>query len=268
MPKILKDQRGFAPVILVIILIISIVGVAVVKKDLWIKSDRTTEVSDSNTPDQSPGTNSASEDDAKGGLADKPFEYKIAKEKGTIVGPQFSITPPAGWTIKPPSGDNRVTLEAPSRDERENGLANFYVWSNIVVHIEMARGKSVDEVLPESKNNFATSGIEDVTTQKTKFSNEEAYYFEGFIKAGKLGAKDYEAQLRSEIAKAGKKVPEADIQKGVQFVMDNFTVKLVGYIIYKDGYTVTVSGKALESAWEKREPQIKASMDTFKFLPK
>lgn len=265
MPKIL-NQKGFAPIILVIVIIIAIVGVAVVKKDLWIKSDRTTEVSDSKTPDQSPGTNSASKADEKGGLADKPFEYKVEKEGDTLVGPQFSITPPAGWTIKPPSGDNRVTFEAPNKDEKASGLAYFYLWSNVVVHIEKALGKSVDDILPSSKNNFQASGIDDVTTQKTKFSGEDAYYFEGFLRAGKLGAKEYEAQLRSEIKKANKKVPEADIQKGVQFVTDNFTVKIVGYIIYKDDYTVTVSGKALESFWDKQGSQIKASIDTFKFL--
>ena len=84
---------------------------------------------------------------------------------------------------------------------------------------------------------------------------------------GKIGAKDYEAQLRSEIAKAHKQVPEADIQKGVQFITDNFKVKLIGFVIYKDGYTVTVSGKALEPVWDKRGSQLKSSIDTFKFLP-
>lgn len=266
MPKSL-NQKGFAPIIFIIVLVIVVAGAVVVKKDLWIKSDRSTQAVDSATPEQSPPAEAAVSKDAKGGLADKPFELKIEKEGDSLVGPQFSIFPPAGWTIKPPSGDNRVTFEAPDKDEMENGIAYFYLWSNVVVHIEKALGKSVDDILQSSKNNFEASGIDDITTQKTKFSGEDAYYFEGFIKAGKLSAKEYEAQLRSEFSKAGKKVPEADIQKGVQFVIDNFKAKVIGYIVYKDDYTTTVSGKALESFWDKRGSQIKASIDTFKFLP-
>lgn len=266
MPKRL-NQKGFAPVILVIVLVIVIAGVVVSKKDLFVKSDRSTETVNSQTPEQTPTAKVTPSANVKGDLADKPFEYKIEKEKGTLVGPYFSIIPPAGWTIKPPSGNARVTFEAPNKDEKENGLAYFYAWSNIVVHIEPASGKSVDDILPSSLDNFQASGIEDVTTKKTKFSDEDSYYFEGFIRAGKVGAKDYEAELRSEITKAGKKVADADIQKGVQFVVNNFIVKVTGYVIYKDGYRVTVSGKALESYWPSREPQIKASLDTFKFLP-
>lgn len=267
MPKIL-NQKGFAPIIFIIAVVIAITGVVVVKKDLFIKSDRSTETIGSQTPDQSPAAKAAVSADAKGGLANKPFEVKIEKEGDTLVGPQFSITPPAGWTIKPTSGNSRVLFEAPKEDESAEGLAYFNLFANVGVHIAPALGKTLEDILPSSKNNFQASGIEDITTEKTKFNGEDTYYFEGIIYLGKTGAKEFEAQLRSEIKKANKKVPEADIQKGVKFIADNYKVKLFGYIIIKDGYTVTITGKALTTFWDKRFPQLKASIDTFKFLPK
>src|SRR3989344_3080924 len=95
---------------------------------------------------------------SKGGLADKPFEVKIEKEGDTLVGPQFSIIPPAGWTIEPSGGNNKATFESPTKDEKEEGIAYFYLLPNINVHITQALGKSVDDTLPSSKNNFAASG--------------------------------------------------------------------------------------------------------------
>lgn len=255
MPKLL-NQKGIAPIIFVIAIIIVIAGVAVVKKDLFIKSN------------QSPGTNAALTADATGKLADKPFEFKIEKEGDTLGGPQFSIAPPAGWTVKPPSGNNRVAFEAPGKDESAEGLAYFNLYPNINVHIIQTQAKTLEDLLPSIKGNFQASGIENITTEKSKLNGEDAYYFEGIIYLGKTSAKEYEAQLRSEIKKANKKVPEADIQKGVKFVTDNFKIKLFGYVIIKDGFTVTITGKSLTSFWDKRYPQLKASIDTFKFLQK
>ena len=126
-----NNQKGFAPIIIVIAIVIAIAGVAVVKKDLFIKSDRSTETADSQTPDQSPAAKTDVSADAKGGLADKPFEVKIEKEGDTLVGPQFSIIPPAGWTIEPSGGNNKATFESPTKDEKEEGIAYFYLLPNI-----------------------------------------------------------------------------------------------------------------------------------------
>lgn len=255
MPKLL-NQKDIAPIIFVIAIIIAIAGVAIVKKDLFIK------------PGQSPGTKATLTADATGKLADKPFELKIEKKGDTLVGPQFSITPPAGWIIKPPSGNNRVTFEAPDKDESTEGLAYFNLYPNINIHIAEAQAKTLEALLPSVKSNFQASGIENITTEKTKLNGEDADYFEGIMYLGKTSAKEYEAKLRSEIKKANKKVPEADIQKGIKFITDNFKVKLFGYVIIKDEFTVTITGKSLTSFWDKRYPQLKASIDTFKFLPK
>ncbi len=108
--------------------------------------------------------------------------------------------------------------------------------------------------------------IEITNTQKTKLGSEEAYFLEGIINVGEAGRSEFEAQMKQEISKSGKKISEEKIKEDLNKALDSFKVKVAGYIVYKDGYGITISGKALLPVWDKREEQLKESMGSFKLL--
>lgn len=90
---------------------------------------------------------------------------------------------------------------------------------------------------------------------------------EGLIKFGELSRSALEAEIDKEIKNAQKKVivSKADIKEDLDTIVKKGNIKVVGYLFYKDGYAITFAGRALMEFWDERGPQLRRSLDTFKF---
>lgn len=273
MPKIF-DQKGIAPIILVIILTVVIAGVAGVayksQKEIKVRSNKTSEVTElKGAPEPIPKSENVNLSDS-GRLADKPFAQKLAPKEATNSSvssvPKFSIFPPAGWETKPPEGNYVVEFSSSSEDRISEGGAYFYANPNITVYISK-QFKNFDEVVAavRSDPDYALSQKSKSTT-----NGQEAYVFETVKDIRDIAKNLIEAQLKEEIAKAKKQGTQLsdyeikEMRKNMDKVLEQTKVKIVSYLFSKDGYFINVTGKALEPFWAKRGPQIKRSMDTFK----
>lgn len=272
MPIYRIQQRGIVPIILVIILTIVIAGVAGVvynsRKEIKIRSDKTSEVTElKGTP--APTPKSTEVDLANSGrLADKPFEQKITKEATNSSVPKFSIYPPAGWGKIPSKGNIAVEFLSSAKDKITEGDAWLTLQPNITVNVVKAEFKNLDEAMEASLRNRTNSNHTINSKQKIKVNGEEAYVLESVLDIRETAQKILESQIKEELAKAakaGKNVSEKGVQKDMDKVLEQAKAKILSYVFYKDGYYVTVAGKAFESFWSSRGPQIKKSLDTFKF---
>lgn len=270
MPKLL-NQRGIAPILLVIILSIVIVGVGGVvynsKKEIKIRSDKSTETQElKNTSKESSSQDSAAvAADKSGALAQEPFTKKPDSQNASMPG--YSFNPPAGWSEQPGSGNIVTQFMSPTKDKLEEGLAWLRLTPNVAVFAVKKEFSSFDEAIEAAKSDLQKSGFTFIQTQKTKINGEDVYFTEATLNIGEISKDALEAQMRQEIAKSGQKVSDEDLQKDMDKLLKRSKGKVIGYMFYKDGYFITVSGKALESFWSSRGPQIKASIDTFKFSP-
>lgn len=257
------SESGFAPIVLIIILVVAITGVAGVvysaKKEIKVRSDKTTETSELKgspipTPEDKVVTLANS-----GKLADKPFEFKA--DQAGAASPEFSITSPMGWEQLPPSRNIVVEFLSPAKDVIEEGMAFIDIQPNITVFVAKGDFKSLEEANNAfSSKNSAASG-----KQKAVINGQEVLVIEATQDVADLLRDTLEAQIKEEIAKSGTKVSETEVREDVNKVLQQAKVKVISYSFYKDGYYINVAGKALESFWDKRGPQLKKSMDTFKF---
>lgn len=262
------SQRGLAPIVLILIFTVVIAGVAGVayqsRKEIKVRSDKSTEVTElKGTPSPSPKSADVAADQT-GRLADKPVELKL--DDSAASSPRFSITPPAGWGKLPPEGNYMVEFLSPSKDQITEGGAYFYVQPNITVYVSR-QFKSIDEAVAAAR--FDSTHV---VNQRSKsiINGQEAYIFES-VKDFRDLAKDLlGAQLKEEIAKAEKEGTQLsedskeEMQKNMDKVLEQTKGKILSYLFYKDGYYINVTGKSLESFWDKRGPQIRKSMDSFK----
>lgn len=264
------NQRGIAPIILIIIMTVVIAGVAGAtyksRKEIKVRSDKTSEVTElKGSPEPTPKKEDVSLSDS-GRLADKPFEQKLAPEATDSSAPKFSIYPPAGWEKKPPEGNYVVEFTSPSEDRITEGGAYFYAQPNLTVYISK-QFKSLDEVI-----NAAKSDSTYTLGQKSKrtVNGQEAYVIETVKDIRDLAENLIETQFNEEVAKAEKAGTQLSVgskeemRKNMDKVLEQTKVKIISYLFSKDGYFINVTGKALEPFWNKRGPQIKNSMDTFK----
>ena len=265
------NQRGIAPVILVIILTVVIAGVAGVvynsRKQINLKSDKTSESTEvKSTPAPTPDKYAVSEDKS-GALSTRPYKSKDQKSKSAKIGmPQFSFRPPSGWNDIGSSDDIVLEYVSPNEDKISEGVAWLTLKPNVVVFaVEKKSFENLDAVFEASKSDLAKVGQEVTRSEKVKVNNEEAYYIESILDIGRISKSSLEAQIRQEIAKSGKKVSEQNLQKDLDKLLKQAKFKIIGYLFYKNGYVMSVSGKALESFWASRGIQIKNSIDTFKF---
>lgn len=260
------NQKGIAPIILIIILTVVVAGVAGAvyqsRKEIKVRSDKTSEVTELKGS-SAPG--SKNEDviaDQNGRLADKPVELKA--DDSATSSPKFSITPPAGWSKLPPDGNTIVEFLSPSKDKITEGVATFNVQPNITVFVDKQAFKDFDAVIEAVDKNGDSFGYQTTSGQKTRINGEDAYVQESTIDLAELARQVLEAQVKQEIAKSGKTV--SDIwRKDIEKVLLQAKGRALTYIFYKNGYYFNVTGKALDSYWSKREGQLKQSMDTFKF---
>ncbi|RJQ27249.1 hypothetical protein C4577_01715 [Candidatus Parcubacteria bacterium] len=257
------SESGFAPIVLIIILTIVITGVAGVvynsKKEIKVRSDKTTETSVlKGSPAPSPEDKAVSLANS-GKLADKPFEFKA--DQSSNASPEFSITSPAGWEQLPPSRNIMVEFLSPAKDVIEEGMAFIDIQPNITVFVAKGEFKNLEE----ANNAFSSKNSAASSKQKAVINGQEALVTQATQDVADLLRDTLEAQIKEEIAKSGTKVSETEVREDVNKVLEQAKVKVINYSFYKDGYYINVAGKALESFWNKREPQLKRSMDTFKF---
>ncbi|MDO8573513.1 MAG: hypothetical protein Q7R77_02055 [Candidatus Daviesbacteria bacterium] len=268
MPKL--NQKGIFPIILIIILTVVVAGVAGVvyqsRKEIKIRSDKTTEVTElKGTPSPEP-KNAEIELANSGRLADKPFEQKT--DNGVTSSPNFSITPPAGWSSVPTTGNYVAEFLSSAKDKIEEELAWISVQPSISVNFTKADYQNLDEAMENSLKNKTNPNHKINSKQKIKVNGEDAYVLESNMDIREVAKDIMESQVREELAKAAKEgnvVSQKEFQQDMSKVLEKANLKILSYVFYKDGYFVTVAGKALESFWDKRGPQIKSSMDTFKF---
>lgn len=259
-----RSRKGFVPIILVIILTIVITGVAGVvyksRKEIKVRSDKTTEITElKGSPAPSPES-AAVTADKTGRLADKAIELKV--DESSVSSPKFSITPPAGWGKLAPEGNIVVEFLSPSKDQITEGVAWFYVQPNITVYVAKENFKDLDAAV---KASGSSSGYQTSSKQKTRIGGEDAYIEESTTDLAEMARQVLETKIKQEIAKSGAKVSADVIQKDINKVLAQAKGRTLSYIFYKNGYYINVTGKALASFWDKRGAQLKQSMDTFKF---
>lgn len=267
------NEKGIAPIILIIIFTVVIAGVAGAvyksKKEITIRSDKTSQVSEiKGAPLPTPGTQDINADNS-GRLSDKLFtqSFDETPESTNSAVPKFSIYPPAGWSKLPPDGNIVVEFLSPSEDKIEEGMAYLTMQPNITVFIAKEKFEDLDDAVsivdsktkPEEKINQKS---------KTKINGEEVYMVESELDIRDLSKSVLENQINQELAKAakaGKNVSRVDVQKDIEQVLKQAKGKMLQYTFYKDGYYIKVTGKSFETFWDKRKDQLKRSMDTFKF---
>ncbi|MBI2315027.1 hypothetical protein HYU93_03155 [Candidatus Daviesbacteria bacterium] len=261
MLKFFVNQKGIAPVILVIILSVVFAGAFGVvyqsRKEIKVRSDKTSEVTQlKDSPDpMSASTNTEAKTGQKFKLSSKPFEQKDSAL------PQFSFYPPDGWL------KDKGTYTALFKDKISVGVAYLALAPSVNLAVVQRDLDSLEEVLAFVKTEVKKSSIDITSARKTKFNGTEGYLLEGKIKYGELSRKVLEEEIDKEIKNAQKKVivSKDQIKKDIDEIVRKSDVKVIGYLFYKDGYIITVSGRALEEYWSQRNPQLKSSLDTFKF---
>lgn len=156
---------------------------------------------------------------------------------------------------------------APFKDKITAGVAYLALGPSISLAAVPKDFAGLDQALAFVREEVKKNSIDIISARKTKLNGVEGYLLEGEIKYGELSRKTLESEIENEIRSAQKKVivSEDQIKKDIDEIVRRGNVKVFGYLFYKDGYVITVSGRALEEFWSKRYPQIKKSLDTFKF---
>lgn len=260
MPASFKGQKGIAPIILVIILSVVFIGAFGVvyssKKEIKVRSDKTSETTQLSS---SPSSQSVSEDknsEPSFKLSNQPFIQQNADM------PKFSFFPPDGWSKE--GGGNYM---APFKDKISEGVAYMAIGPSLNISAVQKELSGLDEALDYLKISVRKNSIEITSSKKTTLNGAEGYFVEGVIKYGELSRSALEAEIDKEIKNAKQKVivSEDQIKKDVDEIVRKGDVKLISYMFYKNGYVITFTGRALAEFWDKRGPQLKSSLDTFKF---
>lgn len=279
----MKNQRGIAPIILIIILIIiaTILGMAYKSsKEVKIGSEKATKINDAinrtkTNEDTRPGDSSASTSNNKElakesavevvnstKLAEKAVELKI--DNKAVSSPKFSINPPDGWEKFPASGNYVAEFLSPSLDIAKEGHAFLKVQPNIIVFILKENFKDLDEATAVLEDSIASSAYQK-NKQKTTINGEEAYIIEFTTDITSSLRAEMEEQLKLTIATSGARVSEETLRADMNKLLQRTKTKLLSYSYYKNGYYINVIGRSLESFWDQHSTVIKASLDTFRF---
>ncbi|MDP3973764.1 MAG: hypothetical protein Q8P92_02940 [Candidatus Daviesbacteria bacterium] len=255
------SEAGIAPLVIILILAVTIVGgfgVYKSSKKINIREDKTTETTGGNLYPKTPSPNTVNLANS-GNLANESVEIKA--DETSSESPKFSITPPAGWEKLPANSNIVLEFLSPAKDTIEEGLVYFDVQPNITVFVAKGDYESLDEAYAA----YSSKANTDVSKQKTTINGQEAIITRSTKDLADLLRGTLESQIKQEIAKSGTKISEQELKKDVETLLENAKAGILSYSFYKDGYYINVAGKALESFWDKREPQLKRSMDTFKF---
>lgn len=265
-----NNQRGIAPIILIIIFAVTIIGVGGMaynsRKEIKVRSDKTSEVKElksSPTPE-----NKAINLANSGKLADKPVEQRV--DNGVVSAPGFSITPPAGWEKLAPKDNIVVEFLSSAEDKVEEGTAWLTVQPNITVNVMKVEYANLDDTMEVSLNNRTNPNHTILNKKKAKINGEDVYILESVMDIRQTAQGILKSQIEQEIARVAKEeereVSQKYFQKDIDKVLQKAKLKIISYAFFKDGYYITVAGKAFEDFWDKRELQLRRSMDTFKFI--
>ncbi|MBI2601075.1 hypothetical protein HYW42_03915 [Candidatus Daviesbacteria bacterium] len=254
------NQKGIAPVVIILILAVTVIGgfgVYKSSKKISIREDKTTETTGGNLYPKTPSSNTINLANS-GSLAAKAVEVSV--DEKSPEAPRFSIKPPAGWDSLSANGSIVIEFLSPAKDTIEEGLAYFDIQPNITVFVAKGDYESLDE----ASNAFGSKTSENISKQKTTINGQEAIVTESTKDVSGLLRDTLEPQIKQELTKAATKISEKDLHNDVEKLLKQAKAKVISYSFYKDGYYINVAGKALEIFWDKREVQLKKSMDTFK----
>lgn len=255
------NQKGIAPLIIVLILAVTIIGGATVYRSsnrINIRADKTTETKGGNLYAKTPPSHQVTLAES-GKLATKAVEGKV--DEASDDAPKFSIKPPAGWETLPPNGNIILEFLSPVKDKIEQGLVYIDVQPNITVFVVKGDYGSLDE----ANAAYASKSGEDTNSEKTTINGHETIVTRSTKDLSDLLKDTLLTKIKQEVSKSGTKISEAELKKDVEAVLKDAKAEILSYSFYKNGYYVNISGKALKSFWWKRESQLKKSMDTFKF---
>ena len=169
-------------------------------------------------------------------LAPSQYQYEPEKTSDSEKDgqePGFTINPPSGWSQKS-SASVKIGFLAPQQDEEpaEPPLVYMYTASiQIVVnkHPQLATlQQAADATIDGYKKD--ESNVQVISNSPTSFAGQDARVIE----------------LTAELTEGHK-------------------IRVINYVIVKNGYTVGVGGIALDSAWSKRSGTLNASINSFKF---
>lgn len=255
------NQKGIAPLVIILILAVTVVGGFGVYKSsskINIREDKTTETTGGNLYPKAPSSDVVNLANS-GNLASAPVE--VQTDNKSEDAPKFSITPPAGWEKLPPNSNIVVEFLSPAKDTIEQGMAFIDIQPNITVFV----AKGDYENLEEANSAFGSKNSEVKGKQKSTINGEEVLVTESTKDVSDLLKDPMEKQIKDEIAKSKVKVSDSKIREDINKVLQQAKIRIISYSFYKDGYYINVAGKALESFWDKRGPQLRRSMGTFKF---
>lgn len=268
MPIFLKDERGVAPLLLLVILAVGLVagGSYIVKNNLVttengqivFNTDKDKSLQDAKIPTPKTNTDAITPTPKKIELAEKVTEYKSENSNE----PQFSINPPAGWVKGKTDDKIKIRFEASQEDKTKIGNTNASIGANIQVYVEKTNAKSLDEAMTNFKAQAAKLpvSVDFQNERKTTFAGKEALYFEMLISMPDIDYKQMESYIKQQ-SNDGKTPSVQDIKD----MMQSFKGKSIGYTILKNGYRVDIGGTAAGWAWDKRAGAIESSINTFKF---
>lgn len=262
MPKL--NQQGLAPIILIIILTVVFAGAAGVvynsKKEIKVRRGGTYETKQIDQSKQSSSTTGSKESNTGARESNKLAKDPFKQENPQM--PYFSFFPPDGWNKE--SGGNYI---APTKDKITEGVAYLSFSPSMSIAVAQKDLANLDEALDFVKDSVKKNSIEITSAKNITLNNTEGYFVEGLVKYGELSRSAIETEIDKEIKNAQKKmiVSEDQIKEDIDTIVKKADVKVIGYVFYQNGYVITFSGRALKEFWNKREPQIKASLDTFKF---
>jgi len=247
MSGFLGQKKLTAQTLIILMVIIGVVWVIYnSKKDIKIPTEQTSKVAESSNTSLNSAEAIAA--DQSGKLADKLFKQETA--------PKFSLYPPAGWSKLQPEGNIVVEFGSPVEDKVEEGVAWLTVRPNITVFIAQEKYKNLDEAV-EAAN--GKSKLNDLVSQKQKIkiNGEDALIIESVRDISDSTRKTLESQVKEKISTTTGAVSQKETQKNIDEVLKKAKVKIISYSFYRDGYYINVTGKALESFWDKRGPQLK-----------
>lgn len=259
------NQKGIAPLVIILIIAVTIgtgYGVYKSSNQFNIREDKSSEKIGGRLQNKAPDQSKVNLANS-GKLAEKavtmPVEEKKEGEEKVI--PQISITPPAGWDKLPSNGNIVLEFLSPTKDTLEEGMAYLDIQPNITVFV----AKGDFENLDQARAAYPGKSNENISSQKITINGQEAIVTRSTKDLADLLKDTMLSNIKQEVAKSGTKISEDELKENVETLLKDAKAEILSYSFYKDGYYINVSGKALKSFWDKRESQLKKSMDTFKF---
>ncbi len=238
--SILKNQRGILPLFLLIAIGVAVLaGGTYLIRNEFVKTgksgkaevDKVKVREQINNPKPLPSLSPTPKSELQYGS----FKYQpsASPDKASDIEPSFSINAPSGWT-KSSQSDNvmKVKFEAPDEDQEVAG-EDLQATNKAKVQMNMVKG----------------SGSGDLES-----------FVDYFISSSKSGWESLQVNSKSKTTFAGLPAYRVEVdvfKKGVTF-------RTLSYVFIKGKFGFAVYGGALKSAWDKREPEIHSSLNSFK----